>query len=573
MADGDLQNLVNRHLADVDERWKSGIEMFRTAVPSARPPRASGRRAHRTDAAGDADDVQERVKTIRTAVYGDVHLTWDELFLLDSFYLQRLRNVSQMGLLHFVFPEARHSRFEHSLGVLWRAKQMITTKYLRDALEDHSKHLRYAALLHDIGHGPFSHSSERILKTLGLDRRLRGAVTYHESRCRAMLTDRSVDGAEDFQLHRLALTTYGLKAFLETAGCAPGYIADLVNGAAGSTLAPIINGPVDVDKLDYFSRDAYYTGAAPGGIDPERLLAMLRWKGLLGFEAKSIGTLLQFIYARYFTFAATIHHPVVRTVEAMLIVAFDIALELLNDPDAQANVMVHLELMDDNDLMRFLETVSSERGGTDEYGAALADILKGLRSRRLWKRLLWFPAEAFEALANRGSLDRIFDDYSDREVVWFMSEKSGRRNEGPGQHRVPIALALTPRPRSPEQTEQLLKKIILFGDDGARPLYERCTGTTHVQALVDLQRDLWNVWVLGPEVLRTHIEGNKAAKEEFRKKVQKMVREPRGLRPNAAPYAVALGRLKNYGIVEKEVASDHGHKRSNRRSRRLDRHI
>ncbi len=542
MADGDLRNLVDRHLADLDERWKSGIEMFQTAVDATR---------------GKAEGVQERIKTIRTAVYGDVHLTQDELFLLDSFYLQRLRNVSQMGLLHFVFPEARHSRFEHSLGVLWRAKQMITTKYLRDELKDHSKHLRYAALLHDIGHGPFSHSSERILQTLGLDRRLRGAVRYHESRCRAMLTDRSNDGAEDFQLHRLALTTYGLKAFLETAGCTADYVADLINGAAGNTLAPIINGPVDVDKLDYFSRDAYYTGAAPGGIDPERLLAMLRWKGLLGFEAKSIGTLLQFVYARYFTFAATIHHPVVRTVEAMLVVAFDIALELLNDPDAQANVMVHLELMDDNDLMRFLETVSSVHGGTDENGAALADLLKGLRSRRLWKRLLWFPAEGFEALVDLGPLDMIFNGYSDREIVWFMLEESEGNSGGTERHRVPIALTL--KPRSAEQTERLLKEIILFADDGARPLYERCTGTTHVQALVALQRDLWNVWVLGPEVLRTRMEGNNVVKEEFREKVRNVVRKPQELRPNVAPYAAALGQLKNYGIVEKEVASDHGH--------------
>ena len=103
---------------------------------------------------------RSRLKRIRSAVYGDIDLKYPELmYLVDMPYVQRLRQISQMGLVHFVYPEARHSRFDHTLGVAWNVRQVCSSLGGEVSPID-QKTLLAAAILHDIGHGPFSHCTE-----------------------------------------------------------------------------------------------------------------------------------------------------------------------------------------------------------------------------------------------------------------------------------------------------------------------------------------------------------------------------------------------------------------------------
>lgn len=537
-----VSELTKALLDDVDRRWKSGLMVFYGTTLNLGQKLDNGL------------SLAKHKKTIRTAVYGDVHLDEDELFILDSFFLQRLRNISQMGLLHFVFPEARHSRFEHSLGVLWRTKQLLQTVHLSPRLETFSEKLRFAALLHDIGHGPFSHTSEKILQTMGVDRRLRGEGRYHESRCKTMLTDTTEKGHKDFQLRRLGLVSYGLRAFFEKLDCPPSDLARLINGDRTMALAPIINGPIDVDKLDYFRRDAYYTGAAPGGVDAERLIGLMRWNDRLCFDEKGIRTLLQFIYARYFTSETTIFHPVVRTVEAMLIVAFDVALEILDDAEVQGDVLGHLELMDDSDLMRFLE-IAATPGATDTSNpkrSILEDILRRLNARGLWKRIAMLSADEFLKMLDRPDLGQVFEDYLEREILWFVAgEDIPKSLQGGFTKTFPIALALTPQPRSKERTERMFKEVFISDDPSgvSSSLYTKCSADSHVQALTALQKDLWNVLILGPEEWQLAVAKSRKTRDDFVAWIKGIVKDPTRVRPSPTQYVAGLSKFQK-GIIQ-----------------------
>src|SRR3990170_676742 len=106
--------------------------------------------------------MPDNIKFIRDPIYGFIELKNSEIRLLDSPFLQRLRRIKQLGNTHLVYPSACHSRFEHSLGVLHVANRMthkikLPTSQIRV--------VRYAAMLHDIGHGPLSHNFEDIIKT------------------------------------------------------------------------------------------------------------------------------------------------------------------------------------------------------------------------------------------------------------------------------------------------------------------------------------------------------------------------------------------------------------------------
>src|SRR5712691_834687 len=217
-------------------------------------------------------------KTITDTVHGTIRLDPLTLDLLETLELQRLNSIRQLGLTYLVFPGANHSRVEHCLGVGHVAGEMARALGLP---EDERKLVQAAGLLHDVGHGPFSHTLEHVLsRELAVDH-------MH-------LTQRIITGQDDNvapEDRKAFPDVLRIHQVLGKHGVDPDAVAALIRGPAergyarlvpGSRrepsryLAQIIHSPMDADQIDYLMRDAHYTGAAHGMIDFSRLLQTLR---------------------------------------------------------------------------------------------------------------------------------------------------------------------------------------------------------------------------------------------------------------------------------------------------------
>jgi HD superfamily phosphohydrolase len=361
-----------------------------------------------------------KAKTIRSAIYGNMEFESDEMFFIESYYLQRLRHVSQMGLMHLVYPDARHSRFEHSLGVAHSLKSLLTAdpnvRAWFEKRKTERRALVFAALLHDCGHGPFSHTTESLLSWSGLDATFRrpapneGLKTKpHERRCRDMILD------ADFHLANLGIESYGLRTALKQFGTDPESVVQLVVGNEGAPLLNLLSGDFDVDKMDYFRRDAFFTGTTGGGVDMEVIQKWVRVEKRNGapavaFDRRLVGHLLHLLYSREHVYSITAYHPVVRTADALLLVSGDLALRSLKPRDA-ADLYSNLELLDDTEFLALLEIAASDlRAGE---GGLLRRILQRLRSRRLLKRLRTLSRDQFKQIF--GTCIKVLEDESGGE--------------------------------------------------------------------------------------------------------------------------------------------------------------
>ncbi len=252
------------------------------------------------------EEVMKHIKRIYDAIHGFIKLTEPEVKILDTCVLQRLRRIKQLGPAEYVYPTATHTRFSHSLGTLFVASRML--EHLSVAEEEVQQSVRLAALIHDIGHFPFSHALEYI---------------SHEK-----------------------LTLRLAKRYLEE--LVPEYIKDVISVLSGThELSTLISSEIDADRLDYLVRDAYFTGVKYGVIDLEKIidsLTFVRHKHLsiLAFKRGSEIALENLLISRYHMFRRVYYHEVVSSFEALLSRIFN---ELISE-----NIVPSLEELFDNDL-------------------------------------------------------------------------------------------------------------------------------------------------------------------------------------------------------------------------------
>lgn len=221
------------------------------------------------------------MKLIRDSVHGNLYLNDFEIKLLDTPQMQRLRRIKQLGFTYLVYPGANHSRFEHSIGTLHIASQIADNI----GLDDHEKQLvRSAALLHDVGHGPFSHVSERVLDS------------PHE-----YLTSRVIRESSLFDIL--------------SENSDPNEVIDLING--NGLLGQIISGELDADRMDYLIRDSHYTGVAYGMIDTGRLIHSIRLENNLIVESKGLQAAESALIARYLMYPSVYQHHTTRIINSM----------------------------------------------------------------------------------------------------------------------------------------------------------------------------------------------------------------------------------------------------------------
>ncbi len=245
------------------------------------------------------------IKRIFDPIHHFIELDGHEVALLDTAVMQRLRRLRQIGLAYLAFPAAEHSRFTHALGALATGDRILESLRRHDDgyftddadFQTQRKLLRASLLLHDVGHGPFSHASEAVL-----ERR-------HELRTEEIVALPEIESA------------------LDAIGVDSEQVLALVTGDPLSpypVLREIVSGPnLDADRMDYLLRDAYFTGVASGRYDADQLLGSLRvferfGKPVLGVDGRGIVALESFVLARYMMFSTVYFHHTTRQFERSL---------------------------------------------------------------------------------------------------------------------------------------------------------------------------------------------------------------------------------------------------------------
>jgi hypothetical protein len=212
------------------------------------------------------------VTTIRDQLYDRIEMSAEELALINTAPFQRLERIQQLGFASRVWPGARHTRFEHSLGVLFLARKALNHLRMRYGDQriplDAARTLAAAALLHDVGHYPFSHAIEE----------LGDPIQSHEVVARALITSEPIAGV--LRTH-WQLEPQRVAAMIDPHG-------HLLT-AQEQMLRALLSGPLDVDKMDYLPRDARACGVPYGGVDTERLIGSLEIHTVDGIDRVTIG--------------------------------------------------------------------------------------------------------------------------------------------------------------------------------------------------------------------------------------------------------------------------------------------
>ncbi|MCX8172429.1 MAG: HD domain-containing protein, partial [Archaeoglobaceae archaeon] len=260
-----------------------------------------------------------------------------QISIIDTPQFQRLRHIKQLGFANLVYPGANHTRFEHSLGVMHLA-QILAKKLEMD------NEIVVSALLHDISHLPFSHSSEGLLKNYGL--------ASHED---------------------VKLAIRGeLKDVLNNLGFNLKRIAELVSGKKES----IISGDIDVDRMDYLVRDSYYTGVAYGIFDISRLIDKIKFRDGIVVEEGGIRAAESLLISRFMMYPAVYCHHVSRIATKM----FERAMERVVESGYKLEKLFE---MDDCTAMELLKLHDPE-------------FHEMLKYRRLFKRAVYVGKESLD---------------------------------------------------------------------------------------------------------------------------------------------------------------------------------
>lgn len=309
------------------------------------------------------------MKVIRDPIHGYIELDELTLSLIDSPPLQRLRRISQLGLSNLVYPGANHTRFEHSLGVMHLAN--ILTSGIDTVSRDEKQELKVAALLHDIGHAPFSHVTEGLVKHY--------TRQGHEDIKEIMKRTEIADILEDHGIN----------------------LSKVENHIQGKTdFGKILNSEIDVDKMDYLVRDSHYTGVAFGLVDHMRLINEMQfYENNLVVTEGGVKAAESLLVSRFLMHPSVYYHHVSRIAETMFTRAVD---DLI-----QQGVLEPSELrrMDDS---RTFEMIRNNGGYAAELAARLDD-------RKLYKRALYvgFDEVGEGVLRHRKNVRRIEAEIAD----------------------------------------------------------------------------------------------------------------------------------------------------------------
>ena len=402
-------------------------------------------------------DIREP-KVIHMAYLGTHQFFKHEMAIIDTPIVQRLKGISQLGPVYNVFPTARHTRFEHTLGVVISVDKMwksISEKSSLSFLDDFKKKkihsdLRISAILHDIGHCPFSHVSEVVLRDSPLinDECKKLNSNPHEVLGYYMLRSKVFKTfIEELNLE------YDVTIDLDKIS---NYIIGKVdNPNEDQYIADFINGPFDADKLDYIIRDSKFSGV-PLALGIDRLLLALdvdKIKTNMGEERrkliineKGIMSIEQLLLAKVMLYSSIYHHQKVRAIDSMIIsilrMAIDEKIEI--DEDITINSYVDFLKLDDYDILK-LSTKSPK----------MNELCKQLKTRQTFKRCF--------VISPRTRENRYENQFNDILTLSDCPSKIRQINKklaeriGDGCTEFDVAFDLPKTPKLGETSQEIIK--------------------------------------------------------------------------------------------------------------------
>jgi len=333
------------------------------------------------------------VAEIRDPVHGYIKITEAERDVIDTPFVQRLRRIHQLAGAYLVYPGAVHTRFDHVTGAMHVAGEIAEALSLWiDLTPDSIQEIRLAALLHDVGHGPFSHTFEEVL------------------------AEKTPTTHEDITQRIIAKTS--IRDVLNSHGFSPKKMSAFAVGKH-STKPPFMNeiiaGGLSADIMDYLLRDSYFTGVEYGKVDVQRVIDSLRVADRhLALDNAALYAFEALLLARYEMFKAVYFHRTVRAAELMLVNSMKLAEEALHLTDL-SDIDDYLEMTDERVLH---DLVTLEPASPDQKEAR--QLALAFRDRRLVKCV-------FEQLVQRR--DRVVEQLFERsrmrdQVLLEIAEKA-----------------------------------------------------------------------------------------------------------------------------------------------------
>jgi uncharacterized protein len=354
----------------------------------------------------------KKQQVFKDPLYGFIHVDYEIIKkLIDSSLFQRLRRVRQLSGVQMVFHGAEHSRFSHSLGVYEIANRFLTVPDIKESLSEREKLVFLsAALLHDIGHGAYSHAFEDVF------------LVNHE-KVGAKLIESNLEIKSIMNLID--------KDFAKD-------VASILNKEKKFPLIEqLISSQLDVDRLDYLERDAYFTGAAYGHIDLDRLIRVLYIKnGQVVFKLSGIHAIENYLIARYHMYWQVYYHPVSRAYEVVLEKIYQRVKDLLISGFIfESNVTPLKNIIENpNNLDSYIEIDDYYINGLiSSFTKSNDDILRELSldflNRRIWGYLN-------DTELNKTKIEEIKKQYSKDELKYFTTyrtvENSTYNDDGKG---------------------------------------------------------------------------------------------------------------------------------------------
>jgi uncharacterized protein len=343
--------------------------------------------------------VKKLVKqqVFKDPLYGYIHVD-DELIkkLIDSTPFQRLRRIRQLSGVQMVFHGAEHSRFSHSLGVYEIANRFLTVPDVKKALNEREKLVFLtAALLHDIGHGAYSHAFE---DNFDVHHELIGAnLIEKNSELRSIL-----DTIDEHFARDVSSVIKKEKKF--------------------PLIEQLISSQLDVDRLDYLERDAFFTGAAYGHIDLDRLIRVMYIKnGQVVFKLSGIHAIENYLISRYHMYWQVYYHPVSRAYEVILEKIYMRVKDLLlSNFEFRGDVEPLKNIIDNpKDLDNYLQIDDYYINGlissfTKSKDKILKDLSTDFLNRKIWGYIN-------HNQDNQNQIDQIIKSYKPEELKYFTT--------------------------------------------------------------------------------------------------------------------------------------------------------
>lgn len=388
-------------------------------------------------------------KVFRDPLYGYVRVN-DEIIdeLINSTEFQRLRRIKQLCGVSMVFHMADHTRFSHSLGAYELAREVLEKVIdVKNTLNDYEKTVFLcSALLHDVGHGPYSHSFEKIFKI------------NHEK-----MTTNIILG--DSEINKI-LNKYN-----------PNLASDISSVISHEHKFPLIeqlvSSQLDVDRMDYLRRDAYFTGAQFGDIDIEKILrGMLVRNGKIVFKYNSVPNIEDYLMSRYHMYYQVYFHPVSRCFEVMLEMIYQRWYELIKSGyQFRTDVSLLIDVIDKKTIDAYLKIDDVYVNGCIQQFQYEKDrILSDLATRLFNRKLFNHIDEKYSSVDQINEIKKLKNnkDYYYKEDVVHKSAYDYQIDEQikvliPGDKEVDL-LEFSPIVKAFSRSSKYTSKLIYYSE-------------------------------------------------------------------------------------------------------------